>query len=163
MEDEQLNVGLKPIYNHSTEILILGSAPSQKSIEFQQYYGNPSNQFWKIIFMTLDLDMPSTYQERIDILLSNHIGLWDVYQSFERIGSLDTNFITVELNDFSEILEVAPIKRIIANGSRAYQETQRINAFKRKQIPIISALSTSGANNGKSQERIKVWHNAING
>ncbi|MBS7577129.1 MULTISPECIES: DNA-deoxyinosine glycosylase [unclassified Enterococcus] len=156
-----MHEGLQPIYNQSTEILILGSAPSQKSIEFQQYYGNPSNQFWKIIFQILAIDDPITYQKRIDTLLKQHIGLWDVYQRFERIGSLDVNFTSVELNHFDEILEKAPIKKIITNGKRAYQEAQKINEFKYSQLAIIPVPSTSGANNGKGLARMEAWRKAI--
>lgn len=151
--------GLDPIYNQATKILILGSAPSQKSLERQQYYGNPANQFWKIIFQLLEIKDPVNYQGRIEILLAHHLGLWDVYQQFERTGSLDSNFISAELNDFTRLLKVTNIKRIVTNGNRAYQEARKIKIF--HHIPIIPALSTSGANNGRSQARIESWNAAL--
>ena len=38
-----------PIINSETEILIVGTMPSVKSLEAQQYYAHPRNAFWKII------------------------------------------------------------------------------------------------------------------
>lgn len=151
--------GLEPIYNENTEILILGSAPSEKSLELQQYYGNKGNFFWRIIFSCLNTNDPIDYQERLKLLKENKIGLWDIFGRFDRKGSLDSNFVTVKLNHFDKILSETSIKLIIANGNTAHQQIAASNIF--NEYRVIKCLSTSGANNRKMVERQNEWHAAI--
>ena len=40
---------LKPIYDESSKVLILGSLPSVKSREIGFYYGHPKNRFWSTL------------------------------------------------------------------------------------------------------------------
>ena len=47
-------VGLPPVITKDSKVLILGSMPSVLSLESQEYYGNPRNHFWKIIFTETD-------------------------------------------------------------------------------------------------------------
>ena len=41
--------GLPPIVSPNTRLLILDSFPGMASLEAQQYYGHPQNQFWLIL------------------------------------------------------------------------------------------------------------------
>jgi len=85
-----LKTGLEPIINKDTKVLILGSFPSEKSLETKQYYANPGNQFWKLISENLETNLTSKpYKKRIRELLKNGIGLWDMIESCEREGSTD--------------------------------------------------------------------------
>ncbi|MHC5268384.1 DNA-deoxyinosine glycosylase [Enterococcus sp. LJL98] len=152
LEKEQ---GFLPIYDNQTEILILGTAPSAVSLKKNEYYANPGNQFWKLLFTHLQVVDPLNYQMRIAQLKQHRIGLWDVYSTFERKGSLDSNFSTVCQNDFTELLTNASIKKVIANGSLAYQEAKKNDTL--NHLPIHLALSTSGANNGRSKDRLQNW------
>lgn len=151
--------GLKPIVNNETKVLILGSAPSKKSLELQQYYGNKGNQFWNLIFDILSVTDPIEYSKRVQILLDHHLGLWDVYDTFDRNGSLDSQFQDATLNDFQEIFSLAPIKLIIANGKKAYSESLKNALF--REVPILYCPSTSGANNGQKQLRKELWTEAL--
>ena len=40
---------IPPVFNHQSEILILGSFPSVKSREAQFFYHHPQNRFWKVL------------------------------------------------------------------------------------------------------------------
>jgi hypothetical protein len=53
--------GLPPVVDENTEILILGTLPSDKSIAAGEYYANPGNDFWKLVRAELNqsfLQMP---------------------------------------------------------------------------------------------------------
>ncbi len=150
--------GLAPIYDQRTEILILGSAPSKISLQKQQYYGNKSNQFWKIIFQTLEVCDPLDYQERLQILQAHKIGLWDVYAAFERDGSMDHRFQQTKVNDFQQLQQL-PLKKIIANGKKAFEEISKQQLF--TDLVVVPCLSTSGANNSRAQQRLLEWQQAL--
>lgn len=70
--------------NSETEILILGTMPGAMSLEKQEYYAHPRNHFWKIIGTLFEaLPIPEIFEEKIKILESNKIGLWDVLENCE--------------------------------------------------------------------------------
>ena len=87
-----------PIIDAQSEILILGSIPGVKSLEKQQYYGHPQNKFWKIIFELLNEEFTDDYTQRIATISKHHIALWDVIDSCERKGSLDSEIRNEEAN-----------------------------------------------------------------
>lgn len=152
--------GLAPIYNQQTEILILGSAPSQISLKKQQYYGNNGNQFWKILFEYFDLPLSTDYNLRVEELLKHHLGLWDVYASFNRAGSLDSSFKETQLNDFQKLWKETPhLRLIVANGQKAYSEILAHDLF--PDLHVVSCHSTSGANNGNAVARREQWFEVL--
>lgn len=105
-----------PLYNESSEILILGSFPSVKSREEQFFYGHPQNRFWKVISAVFNDNIPRTTEEKIAFLLKNKIALWDVIASCEIEGSSDSSIKNVIPNDISVILENSAVRRILVNG-----------------------------------------------
>lgn len=110
---------LPPVIDESTKVLILGSMPSQLSLQKQQYYGNPRNHFWPIIGKILNCEIPSDYDERIKLLKKHHIGLWDTIQSCEREGSSDASIRNVIPNDFKNLLlTYSNIRIILFNGAK---------------------------------------------
>ena len=74
-----------------TVVLVLGSFPGAASLA-QQYYGHPQNHFWRILQSPAPAPLPPAgpqhYAQRCAWLLERRLGLWDVYASCEREGSL---------------------------------------------------------------------------
>jgi len=42
--------GFPPLIDTKTKLLVLGTMPGDKSIRTGEYYANPKNQFWRLIF-----------------------------------------------------------------------------------------------------------------
>ncbi len=148
---------IPPLYDSSSEILILGSFPSVKSREAMFFYGHPQNRFWKVIAAAYESEEPKTIEEKRHFLLSHHIALWDVIASCDIEGSADSTIKNVRANDLSPILTTANIRQIFVNGRTA---EQYYNRYIRPTIGLeaICLPSTSPANASWSVERlIETW------
>ncbi len=147
----------EPIFDKNSEILVLGSFPSVKSRENNFYYAHPQNRFWRVVASVYFCSVPKTVEEKKNMLLSNKIAVWDVIKSCEITGSADSTIKSVIPNDLSEILSVADIKKIYANGKTA-QSLYNKYIKKNTGFDIISLPSTSPANAAYSLEKlIKEW------
>lgn len=126
--------------------------PGNKSLEAQQYYGNRQNSFWPIMAEIFGFDRDMAYEKKLQKLLDNKVGLWDVLASCEREGSLDSDIkmVSVEVNDFQTLLSVRPnIKFIFFNGRKAQDIfTRKVTAkvFQERSIALNYLPSTSPAN-----------------
>lgn len=148
---------IPPLYDNSSEILILGSFPSVKSREAMFFYGHPQNRFWKVIAAVYESREPKTIEEKRHFLLKNHIALWDVIASCDIEGSADSTIKNVQANDLSPILTTANIRQIFVNGKTA---EQYYNRYIRSTIgrEAICLPSTSPANAAWSVERLtETW------
>ncbi len=152
-----------PIINENSKILILGSIPGVKSLEMQQYYAHPQNKFWKIICEIFNEEFTTNYQQRIEILEKHHIALWDVIDTCERKGSLDSEIRNEEANKIEELLQNFPnIKAIFCNGQKSHKNLQKI-LEKKFRMPIIVLPSTSPAYAGlKYEEKLLSWQEIQN-
>mgnify|MGYP001598059025 FL=1 len=148
-----------PIINNESKILILGSIPGIKSLEMQQYYAHPQNKFWKIICEIFNEEFTTNYQQRIEILEKHHIALWDVIDTCERKGSLDSEIRNEEANKIEELLQNFPnIKAIFCNGQKSHKNLQKILG-KKFRLPIIVLPSTSPAYAGLSYfDKLNLWY-----
>lgn len=120
--------GLAAVARIDAQILILGSMPGELSLARQQYYAHPSNAFWKIMANLFDFNPDDNYANKLLALQQHKLALWDVIQSCERQGSLDSNISNASIisNDFAGFFQQhRQIKHIFFNGSRACQEYQK--------------------------------------
>ena len=120
--------GFSPVIAPDAAILILGSIPSVKSLDKQQYYGHPRNAFWWIMGELFGFDYTIDYELRISQIIKNKIALWDVLQQCERKGSLDSAIIanTVQPNDFIAFFAEYPnIQKVLFNGTKAESEYKK--------------------------------------
>jgi hypoxanthine-DNA glycosylase len=156
--------GLAPLINADTRLLVLGSFPGVASLRAQQYYGHPQNQFWKIATTLLASDSTSDaahvlalpYAVRAQWLLDQGIGLWDVYASCERKGSLDANIQQAQPNDLLGLRTWCPALIAIAhNGGESFKHAKRTQALG---LPVYRLPSTSPAHAAWSFERkLTAW------
>jgi hypoxanthine-DNA glycosylase len=146
-----------PLIDSQSEILILGSIPGVKSLEMQQYYAHPQNKFWKIIFELFNENFTEDYMERITILKKHHIALWDVIDSCERKGSLDSEIKNEEANQIAELVEQHPnIKAIFCNGGKSFKNLQKVLG-KNYKLPIILLPSTSPLHTISFEKKLEEW------
>lgn len=146
-----------PIIDKNSKIIILGSIPGVKSLEKQEYYGHPQNKFWKIIFELFNEEFSEDYTEKIKILKKNHIALWDVIDSCERKGSLDSEIKNEEANPILELLEKhQKISAIFCNGGKSFKILQQILG-KNFKIPIIQLPSTSPLHTISFEKKLENW------
>jgi len=115
----QLHTGLAPVVGPGTVLLVLGSFPSVASLQSQQYYAHPRNQFWPLLAaLWPQHPQPGAhdYAGRCAWLLARGLGLWDVYAACERSGSLDAAIRHGQRNDFSRIAAQCPRLAAIAHN-----------------------------------------------
>ncbi|MDP1685845.1 DNA-deoxyinosine glycosylase [Hydrogenophaga sp.] len=150
-------LGLPPVLDANTRVLVLGSFPGVASLRAQQYYGHPQNQFWKILGALWQLPLPAmAYPERVAALLAHGLGVWDVYGACEREGSLDANIQNAELNDFAWVLRSCPrLEAIAHNGGESFRHARHTEQLG---LPVYKLPSTSPANASWSFDRkLAVW------
>ncbi|MDM1514770.1 DNA-deoxyinosine glycosylase, partial [Myroides odoratimimus] len=112
----------KPVVFDEAKVLILGTMPSIKSLDFQEYYGNKQNVFWKILFSVFREEYSDVYKDKLDLLQRKGIALWDVLQSCERKSSLDSDITAEEANDIKGLLiEYPNIRTIVFSSQKARQ------------------------------------------
>ena len=151
---------LPPLVSSDTRLLILGSFPGVASLRAQQYYGHPQNHFWRILQAIWPASASGTgvycYQFRSEWLLSKKLGLWDVYASCEREGSLDSNIRHAVLNDLAGLRQLCPhLEAIAHNGGESFKHARHSSALG---LPVYRLPSTSPANASWSFERkLAAW------
>jgi hypoxanthine-DNA glycosylase len=142
----KLKTSFAPISADSTEILILGSLPGEKSLAMHEYYAHPQNKFWRIIAAITDSQTPVTYDDKLSLLINNKIGVWDVVREAKRIGSLDTNIVGEVPNDIDNFISRHTNLKVIGfNGTKALKLFDKY--FKRREhLKYIHLPSSSPAN-----------------
>lgn len=132
-----------PVWREDARVLVLGTFPSVGSVKGGGYYGNPLNDFWRLMADALktpwlahfydDPGMPDRYWQigedpvkatwavRYTCLRMNGIALWDVVKSCTRAGpSSDGNLRDVRANDVGGLAAKLPDLELVAfTGQKA--------------------------------------------
>jgi len=156
--------GLPPRLASNTRLVVLGSFPGEASLRAQQYYGHPRNQFWPIL-TELFSNQPSVvcalpYAQRMQWLLEQGVGVWDVYAACTREGSLDANIQSAEINDLHKLRVWCPNLTAIAhNGGESYRHARITRTLG---LPVYRLPSTSPANASWSLQRKRdAWRDVM--
>lgn len=146
-----------PVVSPTSEILILGSVPGVRSLTAQEYYAHPQNHFWKIVFHLFGGEFTLNYAQKIDFLTDNKIALWDVIETCERKGSLDTEIRNEESNDIPALLNEFPnIKAVFCNGQKAHKNLLKM-VGKDYDLPIFVLPSTSPLHTIGFEKKLEAW------
>ncbi|MFC0588340.1 DNA-deoxyinosine glycosylase [Novosphingobium aquiterrae] len=128
-------------------VLILGSLPGVQSLAARQYYAHPRNRFWELVGAAIARpDLPALpYEARIAALKDRGIGLWDVFASARRTGSLDSAIRDAAHADLPGLIDAIPLLRAVAfNGKAASRASRRV--LDRVELPLLDLPSSSPAN-----------------
>jgi hypoxanthine-DNA glycosylase len=153
--------GLPPVISRRARLVILGSFPGVASLQARQYYGHPRNHFWPLLSAIWGVDLVALpYRQRLAELRRRGLGLWDVYASCRRAGSLDQAIVDAEFNDLASLRRRAPQLQLVAhNGGESARAMRHIVALG---LPVRKLPSSSPANASWSFERkLEAWRAAF--
>lgn len=138
-------VGFAPAVSPQTRLLVLGSFPSVASLAAQQYYAHPRNQFWDVLGALWQVELRAMdYPARLAEVVRRGLGIWDVYASCRREGSLDSAIEDALPNDLAGLVAQLPALRAIAHNGGESARSMRLT---RTLGPCVVRLpSTSPAN-----------------
>ena len=160
MSDDLLQ-GLAPVIGRETRLVVLGSFPGVASLQAQQYYAHPRNQFWPLLSAIWGVDLVGLpYIARLAEAKRRGLGIWDVYASCRREGSLDSAIEDSAPNDLASLQRRAPrLEAVAHNGgesARAMAVTRTLG------VEVLRLPSTSPANASWSFERkLAAWREAF--
>jgi double-stranded uracil-DNA glycosylase len=154
-------IGLPPLADHRTRVVMLGSFPSQASLARQQYYGHPRNHFWYLMSCVLNAPLIQwPYALRCQTLLAQGIGVWDVLGACQRTGSLDSAITQGQPNDPQQLLALAPqLAQVCFNGGFAQAHQVRW-ATHGLQVHALPSSSPANATQG-FDVKLAAWRNAL--
>ena len=153
---------LPAVVDEQTKVLIVGSMPGAQSLEKQQYYGHPRNHFWGIIGTLTREVVPDNYEDRLALVKKYGIGLWDVIQSCERVGSLDSNIKNEVPNDFAQLFQHYPqIEAVLFNGTKAHDVFKKHVGFQlldgKDYYKMPSTSPVPGRNIQTFAQKVETW------
>lgn len=136
-----------PVVDAQVRLLILGSLPGTASLLQAQYYAHRQNRLWHLLGDVTQTPLPTlAYAERLESLLSNGIGLWDVVAEAQREGSLDSRIRDAQQNDLLTLLATLPQLQAIAfNGATAAKIGMNILGAQATRYQVFKLPSSSPA------------------
>ena len=148
-----------PVVNDQVRILILGSLPSDISLAQNEYYAHRQNHFWMLMSEVVGVHLPSlAYPARLQSLLENGIGLWDVVAEATRDGSLDSNIRAQANNDLVGLVSnLSNLNTIAFNGGTAAKLGLKALQSYANRYRIVKLPSSSPAYTLPYDEKMIVW------
>ncbi|MDB5719825.1 MAG: DNA-deoxyinosine glycosylase [Alphaproteobacteria bacterium] len=146
-----------PVVDPGVHLLVLGSLPGEQSLALSRYYGNPRNQFWRLMSAVTGGDLvPLAYEERLQTLLAARVGLWDTIGAATRQGSLDGAIKDHRANDLAALVETLPELRAVAfNGGKSASIGRP--ALAKSGVALIPLPSSSPAFTLAFESKLAEW------
>lgn len=148
-----------PVVDQHTRLLVLGSLPGDRSLMLNEYYGNRQNRFWMLMSEVTGVDFVRLgYAARLELLLEQRVGLWDVVAEAQRKGSLDSHIRDRSDNDLLALLASLPDLTTIAfNGGTAARLGLKILGQHAARYRIVQLPSSSPAHTLAYAEKSRLW------
>jgi double-stranded uracil-DNA glycosylase len=150
-----------PIVSAASRVLILGTMPGTVSLKAREYYAHPRNAFWRIMGELFGACPSLLYDERVAVILSAGVALWDSVEACVRPGSMDKSITGEIANDFAAFFANYPnISHVFFNGTKSEA------VFRRHVLPTLTGdhhiytrlPSTSPAHAGMTLEaKVQAW------
>jgi TDG/mug DNA glycosylase family protein len=160
--------GFPPIGPTGARILLLGSMPSRESLRQRQYYAHSRNAFWPILGALFQHPVGS-WEEKLGLIETNRIAVWDVLKACFRSSSLDSDIdnTSMEANDFSSFYADHPgIGHVFFNGAKAeaiYLRHVMPGLSPQAQLPCTRLPSTSPAHASLDlEQKTAAWRVILN-
>ncbi len=162
MQNRHVKHPFGPVITPQARILILGSVPSLKSVEFGFYYMHPQNRFWKVLEKLLGEELYSApISTRAAILDRRGVALYDSVEECDITGSSDSAISSVIPADLPALLKGTKIARIFCNGNASYLYAVKYHPELSEKM--IKLPSTSPANAAYSFDRLcDEWREILN-
>ncbi|QHT58869.1 DNA-deoxyinosine glycosylase [Paenibacillus lycopersici] len=152
-----------PMVREGAAVLVLGSMPGRASIAANQYYGNPRNHMWGVLYGLFGLEPDEAYEDRLAFAASHGIAMWDVIESCEREGSLDANIRAEVPNDLPGLIAEFPgIRCLIFNGTKSHDTFMKyfkthpaLAELTKLKLPSTSPIPTKTMRS--TADRIEAW------
>ena len=155
-------VAFPPVARADARVLVLGSMPSVESLRQGFYYGHPRNAFWRVLADVFDAPLPQTITEKIALLEGHGVALWDVLESCEREGSLDSAIREPRPNDFEGLFRrCSEIRRVLFNGGTAKAVFLRHAARYLEEREWAQMPSTSPAYTLSYERKLAQWRQGL--
>jgi hypoxanthine-DNA glycosylase len=118
------------------------------SLERGEYFANPRNRFWLLVETLFGIRADLPYKEKVRLLSSHGIALWDVVASCEREGSGDATIRKPVINNIPDFLQAhLSVQLVVLNGSTAGGLFHRhFRTGIRPSLKAVTLPSTSPAN-----------------
>jgi hypoxanthine-DNA glycosylase len=133
--------------------------PGPEALRRRQYYGFPGNHFWPIIQTLFGAgDRPLSYPEKIRLLKTNRIALWDVIASCRRVGASDSAITHVTPNRIPELPQNHPDIRVVFVNGKTAERLFRMHFREKVKLPVQALPSTSPAHAAMSfKTKFRHW------
>jgi len=116
---ERVFHNIPPVFSPESEILLLGTMPSPKSRAAAFYYAHPQNRFWPVLARVYGAPPPRTQEEKIALVLSHRLALWDVLKSCDIAGASDASIQNPVANDIAGLIAKTNVSRVLCTGKTA--------------------------------------------
>ena len=160
MDRELIHRGFPPLCGENPRILILGTFPSPMSREKGEYYGNPRNQFWRVIYNVFNSrEADDDYGRKQAFLRGNGVAVWDVIEQCKSDSALDSTIRDPVYNaSLPSFIEEHGISRVFFNGGNAYFFYKKgIGYIEKNVLPSTSPAYAAM----RFEEKLKLWREKL--